>query len=327
MNILVTGSAGFIGYHLCKRLLNKNNKIFGIDNLNSYYSTKLKKDREESLKKLAKKKNFFYRFYKIDLKDKKKLNNFFFRNKIDIIFHIAAQAGVKYSLSNPEKYIDSNIISTTNLLENCRKNNIRKFIFASSSSVYGNSKVPFDEKDLTNKPLAFYAASKVAAESISYAYSNLYNIKCICLRFFTVYGPWGRPDMALYSFVEKILNNQDIELYNNGNYKRDFTYIDDIISGVVQISRKFNKIKNYEVFNIGRGKPEKIINYLNIIQKYLNTNCKIKKKNKNIYEANITFASIKKIKKFAKFTPKTDIEIGIKKFIDWYIGYKKINVR
>jgi len=264
--ILITGVAGFIGFNLANYfLIKKKYKIFGLDNINDYYSTKLKKDRIKILKTYNK-----FKFFKFDLIQKKKLASIF-KNKFDIVIHLAGQAGVRYSINYPEKYLDSNIIGFFNLLETSKNFKVKRFIFASTSSVYGNNiKIPFKEEHTADHPIQFYAATKRSNELIAHSYSSLYGIETIGLRFFTVYGPWGRPDMALFKFVKNILNKEIIEIYNNGNHIRDFTYIDDIVDGIIltvhsnkifhdRLSKKNNLTPDrsnskFRVFNIGSGK-------------------------------------------------------------------------
>ena len=256
MKILITGSAGFIGYHLAKHLLkDKKHKIFGLDSLNSYYSLSLKKNR---LKELLKFKNF--KFFKINLKNKTKITSLFEKNKFDIVIHLAAQAGVRYSVQNPQSYLDNNIISFFNILDLARKFKIKHFIFASTSSVYGDQpKFPTHENCNTDKPLSFYAATKKSNEVLAYSYSNIFKLPCTGLRFFTVYGPYGRPDMALFKFTKNILKNRKIELFNSGNHDRDFTYIDDICEFIVRILKKpLNHNIPFNVINLGNGKSRKL---------------------------------------------------------------------
>ena len=322
MTILITGSAGFIGYHVSKKLLNLNYKIIGLDNINNYYDINLKKKRLISLKKNKK-----FSFNKIDLCNYIKLNNLIKKNKIKIIIHLAAQAGVRNSIKNPKNYFKSNLEGFFNILEVSRNNKIKHLIFASTSSVYGeNNKFPLNENDKTDHPLSFYAATKKSNEVMAHSYSHIYKLPCTGVRFFTVYGPFGRPDMALYKFTNNIVKNKLIDLFNNGNHQRDFTYIDDVVDGVVSLIKKFPK-KNtpYEIFNIGNGKSKKLIDYLKYIEKYLLKKAKIRKlplQNGDIIK---THSNIKKLKNFTNYKPKTDIDLGISKFIEWFKDYHKIN--
>jgi UDP-glucuronate 4-epimerase len=319
MKILITGVAGFIGYHLANKLLKTSNKIYGIDHLNNYYSSKLKKDR---LKELKKNKNKLT-FYKKDISNKKFVDKIFKLEKFDVIINLAAQAGVRYSITNPDSYIKRNIIGFYNILEASRMNNIKHLIYASTSSVYGDNKqFPLTEKLFTNKPLTLYAATKLSNELMAHAYSYLFKIKTTGLRFFTVYGPWGRPDMALFLFTKNIIANKPINVFNNGNHIRDFTYVEDIAEGIKKIvlSKKKTKEK-YNIFNIGNDKPIHLIEYINQIEKCLDK--KAKKINLPLQQGDIvkTHASIKKIKKYYNFKPVTNVEKGISNFINWYKSY------
>ena len=318
MNILITGCAGFIGYHLTKSFLKyKQVNVFGIDNLNSYYDVKLKKNRLKLLKNL----NTNFKFQKIDIANLRKLSLFFKKNKINYVFHLAAQAGVRYSIIKPKKYFDSNMIGFFNILECSRQNKINHLVFASTSSVYGKSnKFPLKEDTNTDRPLSFYAATKKSNEVMAYSYSNIYNLPCTGVRFFTVYGPNGRPDMALYLFADLILKSKKINLFNKGLHERDFTYIDDVISALVKLIKKPSK-KNppFEIFNIGNGKPQKLKKFIFSIEKNLKKYAKTK--NFPIQKGDVikTHADISKLKKAIKYQPKTDIEDGIKNFIDWFL--------
>ena len=276
MRILVTGAAGFIGFHTTLTLLkNKKNQLFGIDNISDYYDVNLKKNR---IKILKNNKNFS--FYKIDITNKKKLNNFFNKKKIDIVIHLAAQAGVRYSVENPDSYFDSNIEGFFNILKLSNLYKVKHFIFASSSSVYGdNINFPLKEDYDTSSPLSFYAASKKCNEIMAYSFSNIYKLPCTALRFFTVYGPYGRPDMALFKFVKSITEGKKIELYNGGNHTRDFTYIDDAVDQLVKLINKPPKTtKPFIALNIASSKPIKLIKYIKIIESNL------KKKGKYLFK-------------------------------------------
>ena len=322
MSILITGSAGFIGYHLAKKILKKNIKVFGIDNINNYYDINLKKNR---IKDLKKSKKFF--FYKIDLSEYKKLNNLVKRNKIKYIIHLAAQAGVRYSIKKPKTYFKSNMEGFFNILEVSKNNNIKHLIYASTSSVYGNTKkFPLSESDNTDHPLSFYAATKKSNEIMAHPYSYIYKLPCTGVRFFTVYGPFGRPDMALFKFTKNIIKNRSVELFNKGKHLRDFTYVDDIVEGVFSLIKKQSKKSiPYEIFNIGNGNPKKLIDYLKYIEKNLNRSSSIKKLPLQIGDIIKTHSDIKKLKKFTGYNPKTNINIGVNKFIEWYKDYYKLN--
>jgi UDP-glucuronate 4-epimerase len=325
--ILITGAAGFIGYHLInsinKKFKNKV-KIVGIDNINNYYSQKLKLDRVRILKK--KYKNFIFK--KIDIRNYKNLFKIFKYYKFDSVVNLAAQAGVRYSLEKPEKYISNNINGFFNILDCSKKFNIRHLVFASSSSVYGdNNKYPLKESFVTISPKQLYAATKISNEIMAAAYSNLYNMKITGLRYFTVYGPWGRPDMAIFSFVKNLINNRKINIYNKGNHYRDFSYVDDIVDGTQKIlfsKKKFFR-KNFNVFNVGNNNPIKLLKLINLIENILGK--KFKKKYLPMQKGDVfkTYSDIKKIQRIIKYQPKINIETGLKKFILWYREYYKIN--
>ncbi len=321
MNILITGSAGFIGYHLTKKLLKKNINVIGLDNINNYYDTNLKKDRIANLKKYKK-----FLFYKIDLCQYIKLNNIVKKNKVKFIIHLAAQAGVRYSTKNPKIYFKSNLEGFFNILEVSRHNKIKHLIYASTSSVYGNSKIlPLNENCRTDYPLSFYAASKKSNEVMAHSYSSIYKLPCTGVRFFTAYGPFGRPDMSLFKFTESIINNKPIELYNNGNHDRDFTYIDDIVDGIFSLIKKQSKKTiPYEIFNIGNGNPQKIKDYIKFIENKLKISAKVKKLPLQTGDIIKTHSDNKKLKKYTNYKPKTNIEDGITKFVEWYKDYYKV---
>ena len=320
MNILVTGCAGFIGFHLCQELLKKkNNKIIGVDNLNNYYDTKLKRDRLNILKKNN---NFFFK--KINIENYKEINKIFLKNNFKIVIHLAAQAGVRYALKFPEAYIDSNLNGFFNIIELSRLHKINKFLFASSSSVYGTQdNYPTDEKSTSDKPLSLYAATKKSNELIANSYFNIYGFNSISLRFFTVYGPYGRPDMSLFKFTKSIFENKTIELYNNGNHVRDFTYVSDVTKAITKLLN-YNK-SGFEVFNICGSNPKKLMYFLKIIENTIGKKSKIKKVKMQKGDVYKTHGDIKKLSKAVKFTPKVMIEDGIVKFIEWYKKYYKVN--
>jgi UDP-glucuronate 4-epimerase len=319
MNILVTGAAGFIGMHTCKKLL-KNHKVIGIDNFDKYYSVYLKKKRIEQL---VKNRNFY--FAKIDIRNNLKLNKIFKKFKPKIVIHLAAQAGVRYSLKNPEKYIQSNILGFFNILENCKNNNSKKLIYASTSSVYGNiKKFPFKENMSTSAPLSVYAVTKKTNELLAYSYHHLYNLKTIGLRFFTVYGPWGRPDMALFSFVKSIIKKNIITIYGRGKLRRDFTYIDDVVNQIEKITKLDVKFYNNQILNIGGGKPVKLMNFIKIIEKYLLIKAKIKFIRTPKTDVKFTYADSSKLRKLTKINFKTDIDKGVFAFVNWYKNFYKV---
>tara|TARA_Y100000590_G_scaffold445628_1_gene578043 strand:- start:2017 stop:2988 length:972 start_codon:yes stop_codon:yes gene_type:complete len=322
MKILITGCAGFIGFHLSLYLLeNTKNKIFGIDNLNNYYDVNLKKERLKILKN-----NLNFKFSKIDLKNKKSIFKDFKKNKYDIVVNLAAQAGVRFSIKNPQTYFDSNLVGFFNLIEASNFIKIKHFVFASTSSVYGDSKkFPLKETLSTDKPLSFYAATKKCNEVIAYSYSNIFKLKCTGLRFFTVYGPYGRPDMALFKFTKSILENKKLELYNSGNHYRDFTYIDDVVRYIFHIMFIYpKKPVPYKIYNIASGKPKKLKVFLQNIEKNLAQKSKIIKRKFQIGDVYKTHADISSIVSKTNKMYKTKLIDGIEKFINWYkVFYKK----
>ena len=320
MNILITGAAGFIGYHLSLKLLKNNYKVFGIDNINSYYDVELKKNRLRELKKYS---NFY--FNKLNLSNKNKINIIIQENNIKYIVHLAAQAGVRYSIENPKAYFKSNLEGFFNILELSKSNNIKHLIFASTSSVYGNTnKFPLNEKMNTDKPVSFYAATKKSNEIMAYSYSYIYKIPATALRFFTVYGSYGRPDMALSKFTKSILENKKISLFNSGNHTRDFTYVDDIVKGIDSVILKPSKNSiPYNCFNIGGGKPNKLKEFLKIIEINLGKKAKIKNLPLQLGDVKKTHSSVKSLNSYSSYQPTTKINKGIKEFVKWYKKYYK----
>ena len=328
--ILVTGSAGFIGFHLTKALLKLGFKVHGIDNLNNYYSKKLKNERLEDIKELVNKRgiNKNYSFSKLDLKDKKDLSVLFKKNKFDIVVNLAAQAGVRYSLKNPQSYIDSNIVGFFNLIDCIKENKIKHFLFASSSSVYGmQTKKPFSSEDNTDFPVSLYAASKKTNEILAFSYSHLYKIPTTCMRFFTVYGPYGRPDMAYFTFFKKIKENKVISLFNEGNMKRDFTYIDDVIFAVENLIHQFPKEVSsgntkasapFVSYNIGNNKPITLNRFVKALEKASGKKARIKKVPIQAGDVPLTFADIDPLSKKINYHPKTSIEEGLLRFVEWH---------
>jgi UDP-glucuronate 4-epimerase len=316
---LVTGCAGFIGFHVAKNLLSQGNTVIGIDNLNQYYSLKLKKDR---LSLLLKEKNFT--FWKLNIAYFNQLENVFKKGKFDIVCHLAAQAGVRYSLTNPFTYEQSNIKGFLNIIELSHRYNVNNFVYASSSSVYGgNEKTPFSVYDSVDRPFSLYGVTKRTNELMAYAYHHLYHLNTTGLRFFTVYGPWGRPDMALFKFTKATIEEKPIEVYNYGKMERDFTYIDDIVDGVIV---SLNKPFEYEIFNLGRGKSINLEQFISYIEKILNK--KAKKRYLPMQSGDVpkTYADIEKSRKLLGYNPKVSIETGIKEFIQWYTSYYKITL-
>ena len=331
--ILITGSAGFIGFHLAKRLLDLGYSVMGVDNLNNYYDTKLKFDRLENLNIYSDKKNLEYNFLKLDISSKEEVEGLFKRHNFDIVINLAAQAGVRYSLQNPHLYTQSNLVGFSNIIDSSRRSNIEHFIFASSSSVYGmNIKQPFSTDDNTDLPISLYAATKKANELIAHSYSHLYQMSCTGLRFFTVYGPFGRPDMAYYSFTNAIEKGESIDVFNNGEMLRDFTYIDDITEAISKIVQKKPKVINskfsnayapFRIFNIGNNNPVTLKRFIEAIEDALS-----KKAIKNLLpmqkgDVPVTFADIDDLITEYGFNPSTSIEDGIKKFVEWYRNYHK----
>ena len=312
--ILITGCAGFIGMHLSKALIRKGYFVYGIDNLNDYYSVDLKNDRLKNLEKYDS-----FRFETLDISNSDKLSSFFSKIKPRKVINLAAQAGVRYSLENPEAYISSNIHGFMNILECCRYNNIEGLVYASSSSVYGSNKdIPFAVKDRTDSPISIYAATKKANELMAHSYSHLFGIHTTGLRFFTVYGPWGRPDMALYKFVDKIENKRPISIYNHGNMNRDFTYIDDIINGIIASLEANHK---HRIYNLGNNRVEKLMDMVKIIEQYLSKKAEINYLDMQPGDVQSTYADVELSIKELNFKPQTSIETGIPKFIDWYKSY------
>ncbi len=324
MKILITGSAGFIGFHLSLKLLNKGNTVIGVDNLNNYYDVSLKKNRNKILKKYTK-----YIFYKLDLKNKNQLNKVFKKNKIDCVINLAAQAGVRYSLINPKSYIESNINGFFNLIETTKNYKVKNFIYASTSSVYGmQKKFPLKENFDTSHPIQLYAATKKSNELIANVYSHLFKLNTIGLRFFTVYGPWGRPDMALFKFTKNIIEGKKIKVFNHGKHIRDFTYVDDVINIIYKIISKNSKIKrsnNFsKIYNVGNGKKIKLKKYIDIIEKNLKK--KSKKKFLSLQKGDVikTHCDNRLLKREYNYSPKINVEQGVKKFLEWYRSYFKI---
>ena len=342
MKVLITGSAGFIGFHLAKRLLSEGITVIGIDDFNNYYSSSLKYARNEILVQEAKrnKVDFFYFLEKIE--DCVSLQNIFEKYKPNTVVNLAAQAGVRYSIENPSVYIQSNLVGFGNILELCRKHDVQNLIYASSSSVYGgNTKKPFSEEDNVDHPVSLYAATKKSNELMAHAYSHLYDIPSIGLRFFTVYGPWGRPDMALFLFTKAILKGEPINVFNNGNMLRDFTYIDDLVESMYRLlgkpaleDKNFNfqnpsaatSWKRYRIFNIGNANPINLMEYINVIEKCLNKKAILNKMPMQPGDVKETFADTKLLSDWVNYKPQTSIEEGVEKFVDWYINYYKDSI-
>ena len=336
MKILITGAAGFIGFNLSKKLLRLNHSVLGIDNLNDYYEVSLKENR---LKEINDEK---FCLHQIDLENREALNKVFETEKPDVVINLAAQAGVRYSLENPHAYIDSNIVGFMNILEACRHNEVNQLIYASSSSVYGaNTSLPFSTSDNIDHPLSLYAATKKANELMAHTYSSLYNIPTTGLRFFTVYGPWGRPDMALFKFTKNIIEGKPIDVYNNGDMMRDFTFVDDIVEAISRLVEKKAKEnpewsgKNpdpsssyapYKVYNIGNNSPVNLMDFIEAIEEKVG-----KKAIKNFMplqagDVPATYADVEDLYRDIDFRPETSIKEGVGKFVDWYIDYYKVKL-
>ena len=334
MKILVTGVAGFIGFHLARDLIKKKYNVIGVDNLNTYYDINLKKARLDKLLKIS------MPFTKLDLSDAQKTKSFFNSENPDYVIHLAAQAGVRNSIKKPQSYISSNIVGFLNVLEGCRHQNVKHLIYASSSSVYGqNSKSPFHEDLNVNFPENLYAATKKSNELMAYSYANLFNISCTGLRFFTVYGPWGRPDMAYFKFAKNIIEGNPIEVYGHGNMYRDFTYIDDIIDGIIKLFEKgitqslSDKKKEttmpqkvpWEIFNIGNSDMVSLEKFIKVIETSTGKKANKKYMDMQLGDMYKTSANIEKIKSIVDFQPKTSISEGLPMFIDWYKDFYNKN--
>lgn len=321
MKILITGAAGFIGFSLVEKLLSLKYQVYGLDNLNSYYDVKLKNDRLLKLKENPN--SSLFSFDKFDITDLKALKNKFLDIKPDYVIHLAAQAGVRYSIDYPEAYIDSNVIGTFNVLECCRLVVPKHLLMASSSSVYGaNTVLPYNEDHMTDQPVSLYAATKKSNELMAHTYCHLFKIPTTCLRFFTVYGPWGRPDMAYFSFTKKILNNEMIELNNNGHHRRDFTYIDDILQGIILVLEKPQTATTpFKVYNIGNSQPVELMSFVQTLEKILGHKAITKNVEKKAGDVLETYADISKLSHDVGYKPTTSIDVGLEKFVNWYIAY------
>ncbi len=335
MKILVTGAAGFIGYHLCEALLKRGFEVLGLDNINDYYSLDLKFDRLKQLGISKREAEIFdatcsstlhkdnFTFVRMNLEDREALPQLFAQEKIDIVCNLAAQAGVRYSLENPETYIDSNIVGFLNLLECCRNYEIKHLVYASSSSVYGlNEKIPFSTEDNVDHPISLYAASKKSNELMAHTYSHLFDIPTTGLRFFTVYGPWGRPDMAIFLFTDAIMNNRPIKVFNHGKMQRDFTYVDDIVEGVARIIEKpVADRKRYEIYNIGNNNAVKLSEFIDAIEKHIGKKAEKEMLPMQPGDVERTWADVDNLIADYDYRPNTSVNQGVQKFVAWYKDY------
>ncbi len=321
MKILVTGAAGFIGMYTAKRLLEQGHKVVGLDNLNNYYEPELKQYRLAQLTPFE-----HFTFVQLDLADRDGIAELFTSNKFDRVIHLAAQAGVRYSIENPFSYVDSNLVGMMTILEGCRNNNVKHLVYASSSSVYGmNDKIPFSEDDQVDNPVSLYAATKKANELMAHSYAKLYKIPVIGLRFFTVYGPAGRPDMAPWLFTEAILQDKPIKVFNHGKMMRDFTYIDDIVEGIIRIQDKApNSDIPYNLFNIGNNEPIQLSRFISAIETATGKDAQKTMLDMQPGDVERTYADTSSLEAAVGYKPQTEIEHGIQKFVDWYKEYKGI---
>jgi len=332
VRVLITGAAGFIGFGLAARLLDRGDTVYGIDNLNNYYDVNLKKARLERLSTREK-----FSFEKLDIADRAGMESLFARNKFDAVMNLAAQAGVRYSIENPHAYIESNIVGFCNILEGCRHSKVGHLVFASSSSVYGaNTRLPFSEHDNVDHPISLYAATKKANELMAHTYAHLYGLPTTGLRFFTVYGPWGRPDMALFKFTKNILEGKAIEVFNNGNMIRDFTYVDDIVEGVVRVMDRpaepdpaWNSAAPdparsrapYRIYNIGNNKPVQLMRYIEVLERALGKKAQIEMLPMQPGDVPATTADVSALESDIGYRPKTTVEEGVPRFVEWYRRY------
>lgn len=332
MHILITGAAGFIGFSLAMRQLDRGDVVYGIDNLNDYYDVNLKKARLERLSVREK-----FKFEKLDIADSHGIEALFKRERFDVIANIAAQAGVRYSIENAHLYIQSNVVGFCNILEGCRHSKVRHLVFASSSSVYGaNTKLPFSERDNVDHPISLYAATKKANELMAHSYAHLYGLPCTGLRFFTVYGPWGRPDMALFKFTKAILGDKPIQVFNHGKMVRDFTYIDDIVEGLMRVidrparpdplwdSAAPDPVRSkapYRVYNIGNSKPVQLMRYIEVLERCLGKKAEIEMRPMQPGDVPATMADVSTLESDFGYRPMTTVEEGVPRFVEWYKSY------
>ena len=335
MKILVTGAAGFIGSTLALKLLERGDSVCGIDNMNDYYDVRLKEARLQRIKD-----HRHFEFQKLDIIDREAMAELFQKQKFDAVMHLAAQAGVRYSITNPQSYIDSNLVGFGNILEGSRHSGVKHLAFASSSSVYGaNTKLPFSEHDNVDHPVSLYAATKKANELMAHSYSHLYDLPCTGLRFFTVYGPWGRPDMALFKFTKGILEGDPIPVFNHGKMIRDFTYIDDIVEGVVRVIDRpaspnpdwsgktpdsATSYAPYRIYNIGNNQPVELMRYIEVLEQSLGKKAKLEMLPMQDGDVPATYANTENLENEVGFRPRTSVEHGIAKFVEWYKSYHRI---
>ncbi|GIP35024.1 NAD-dependent epimerase [Paenibacillus sp. J2TS4] len=336
MNVLVTGAAGFIGYHLTQKLLQHNYRVIGIDNLNPYYEVSLKEARLNRIQSPE------FLFHNVSLEDREQIDRIFAEHNPQIVINLAAQAGVRYSLTNPHAYIDSNIVGFMNILEACRHNRIEHLIYASSSSVYGaNTKMPFSVHHNVDHPLSLYAATKKANELMAHTYSHLYGLPTTGLRFFTVYGPWGRPDMALFLFTKAIISGEPIKVFNHGKMRRDFTYVDDIVEGIFRLAQKKpepnpvwsgdapdpgTSYAPYKIYNIGNNQPVELLRFIEVLEEKIGRPAKKQFLPLQDGDVPATYADVDDLMRDVGFRPNTTIENGIAKFVDWYKSYYGVTV-
>ena len=331
-SVLITGAAGFIGSFLVKKFLRSGYQVIGIDNINSYYDESLKLKRLENIKEYSIKNNFNWLFYKINIEDKNHISQIFLETKPQLVVNLAAQAGVRYSIINPSSYVKSNLLGFSNILELCQTHEVRHLVYASSSSVYGaNNKYPFSEGDRIDTPLSFYAATKISNEMMANAYSNIYKLPITGLRFFTVYGPWGRPDMAPMIFANKILKKKPITIFNHGNMSRDFTFISDIIEGTylccLKVPSPNDEYKSgkasilHRIFNIGSGNPVKLLDFIELLEEALSIKASKVFENMQPGDVESTYASTQNLQDWISFRPLVTIKEGVNKFANWYLDY------
>ena len=313
MKVVVTGVAGFIGMHCAERLLARGDRVIGIDNLSSYYSVQLKKDRLARLKHAA------FAFHELDIADAAGVSRIFAAERPDAVLHLAAQAGVRYSLENPSSYVHTNLVGFASILEACRANLPRHLVFASSSSVYGsNTKLPWSETDNVDHPISLYAATKKSNELTAHAYSHLFGLHATGLRYFTVYGPWGRPDMSAFLFARAILDGKPIQVFNQGDMQRDFTYIDDIVEGTLRV---LDKPSPYAIYNIGNHSPVRLLDYIALLEDALGKKAKLEMRPMQLGDVKATYADTTALQRAVGFAPSTPLDVGLKRFAQWFRAY------